>query len=218
MYHTLVVPDAEWPTGLAVSDPRVLLPHLRNTGFNGIIEVVARDTANYLVFRDGLIEEAHLVDDAGGGRADQLAHLFGPPSLRPRVRVRAWPGVATLPAQAPPALVSAYRELIGKLYAELATTGVPVPSAVGERARDALLARHPVLRSFASGAPKPEDPAEDQDVVTAAVAAWVTEIVRESLDGDDTVARRVLTAAARERRHMLHAAGFLASLPWELEW
>jgi len=28
----------------------------------------------------------------------------------------------------------------------------------------------------------------------------------------------VVGEAARERRHMLHAAGFLSALPWELEW
>jgi hypothetical protein len=46
----------------------------------------------------------------------------------------------------------------------------------------------------------------------------VTDTVRESLDGDDEAALSAVKAATRDRRHMLHAAGFLSALPWELEW
>jgi hypothetical protein len=217
MYHTLLEPPTPWPADLDVNDPRVLFPHLRDTAFSGVIEVVTRDTVNYLLLRDGLIEQTYLVDDAGTGRTEQLSRLFGPPGSRPRARVRGWSGPLSMPAQAPAALVSAYRELVGRLYAELASRGVPVPSAVGERVRDSLVERHPALRKFVSGA-RQEDPAEDQDAVTKAVAAWVADIVREALDGDEAAATAVLKAAARDRRHMLHAAGFLSAIPWEIEW
>ena len=136
------------------------------------------------------------------GRARVCA--AGPGSSRCRRRRRA-------------SLVAAYRELVERLYAELGSYGVPVPSAVGERVRDALVERHPALRRFAAGA-KPEDPAEDQEEVTAAVAAWVTDTIREALDGDDESAASVVKTAARDRRHMLHAAGFLSALPWTIEW
>ena len=122
-----------------------------------------------------------------------------------------------MPSQAPASLVAAYRELIEGLYTELGSYGVPVPSAVGERVRDSLVGRHPTLRRFVGGA-KPEDPAEDQEEVTAAVAAWVTDTIREALDGDDESAASVVKTAARDRRHMLHAAGFLSALPWTIEW
>jgi hypothetical protein len=46
----------------------------------------------------------------------------------------------------------------------------------------------------------------------------VTDVIRESLDGDDEAAKSVIKAAARDRRHMLYAAGFLGALPWEIEW
>ena len=49
-----------------------------------------------------------------------------------------WPGPLTMPSQAPAALVAAYRDLIDRLYRELGSYGVPVPSAVGERVRDSL--------------------------------------------------------------------------------
>jgi hypothetical protein len=217
MHHTLVHGPVAWPEGLASGDPRQLFPHLRNERFSGVVEVVNRDTVNYLVLRDGLIEQTFIVDDTGEGRTDQLSRLFGPPSPKPRARVAQWPGPLTMPAQAPAALVAAYRELIDRLYTELGSYGVPVPSAVGERVRDALVARHPSLRKFDS-ATKLEDPAEDGEEVTAGIAAWVTDTIREALDGDDEAAASVVRAAARDRRHMLHAAGFLSRLPWTIEW
>jgi hypothetical protein len=217
MYHTLVVPAEPWPADFLAGDPKVLFPHLRDTKFTGVTEVVNRDTVNYFVMREGLIEHSYLVDDSGAGRTEQLGRIFGPPSPGPRARVRGWTGPLTMPVQAPAALVAAYRELVDKLYLELGSYGVPVPSAVGERVRDGLVGRHPALKRFVGGA-KPEDPPDDQEEVTAAVAAWVTETVRESLGGDDEAARNAVQVAARDRRHMLHAAGFLSALPWALEW
>jgi hypothetical protein len=195
----------------------MLFPHLRERKFSGLVEVANRDTVNYLVLHDGLIEQTYVADDSGTGRTEQLSRMFGPTTPRPRARVRVWPGPLRMPAQAPAALVLAYRELIEHMYSELGSYGVPVPSAVGERVRDALIPRHPALRQFAAGA-KPEDPAEDGESVTVAVAAWVTDTIREALDGDEEAARSVVKAAARDRRHMFHAAGFLSALPWELEW
>ena len=217
LYHTLLRPPEPWPGELAVGDPRVLFPHLRDDKFSGVVEVVNRDAANYLVLNDGLIEQTYVADDNGAGRTEQLSRIFGPPSPRPKAKVRAWRAPLNMPAQAPAALVAAYRELIERLYSELGSYGVPVPSAVGERVRDALVPHHPALRGFAAGE-KPEDPSDDAEEVTKAVAAWVTDTIREALDGDEEVARSVVKAAARERRHTLHAAGFLSALPWELEW
>lgn len=217
MYHTLLVPPDAWPADFGAADPRVLFPRLRDTRFSGVIEVVNREAVNYLVLHDGLIEQTFVADDNGAGRTEQLSRIFGPPSPRPRARVQAWHGALRMPAQAPAALIATYRELIERLYLELGSYGVPVPSAVGERVRDSLVASHPSLRRFAAGI-KPEDPADDGDEVTAALAAWVAGTIREALDGDEDAARSVVKAAARDRRHALHAAGFLSALPWELEW
>jgi hypothetical protein len=217
MYHSLLAEPEPWPADFAAGDPRMLFPHLRERKFSGLVEVANRDTVNYLVLHDGLIEQTYVADDSGTGRTEQLSRMFGPTTPRPRARVRVWPGPLRMPAQAPAALVLAYRELIEHMYSELGSYGVPVPSAVGERVRDALIPRHPALRQFAAGA-KPEDPAEDGESVTVAVAAWVTDTIREALDGDEEAARSVVKAAARDRRHMFHAAGFLSALPWELEW
>jgi len=217
MYHTLLMPPDPWPGGFVAGDPKALFPHLRGGRFTGVVEVVNRDTANYLLLQDGLIEQTFVVDDNGSGRTEQLARVFGPAPSRAKARVAAWRGPLHMPTQAPPALVAAYRELIERMYLELGSYGIPVPSAVGERVRDALLGRYPALSRFAGGT-RSEDPSEDGHEVTAGVAAWVTDTAREALDGDEEAARRVVAEAARERRHMLHAAGFLSALPWELEW
>jgi hypothetical protein len=217
MFHTLLQPDDPWPADLVAADPRALFPFLRDATFSGVVEVINRDTINYLVLRDGLIEQTYVTDDSGEGRTEQLSRLFGPASPRPRAKVKRWPAPLVMPTQAPAGLVAAYREVIDRTYSELGSYGVPVPSAVGERVRDSLTARHPALGKFVLGA-KPEDPSEDQDAVTAAIAAWVTDVIRESLDGDDEAAKSVIKTAARDRRHMLHAAGFLSALPWEIEW
>lgn len=217
LYHSLVIPAVPWPLDLQAADPRVLFPYLRDGRFSGAVEVVNRDTANFLVLHDGLIEQTFVADDSGVGRTEQLARIFGPPSPRPRARVRAWPGPLTMPTQAHAALIATYRDLIDRLYSELGSYGVPVPSAVGERVRDTLVGQYPSLRRFAAGM-KPEDPAEDAEQVTAGIASWVTATIREALDGDEDAARSVAAAAARERRHALNAAGFLSALPWELEW
>lgn len=217
MYHTLLVPPDPWPGGFVPGDPTTLFPHLRGARFSGVVEVVNHETANYLLLQDGLIERTFVVDDNGSGRTEQLARVFGPAPSRPRARVAAWRGPLHMPTQAPAALVAAYRELVERMYLELGSYGVPVPSAVGERVRDALLGRYPALSRFAAGS-RSEDPSEDGHEVTAGVAAWVTDTAREALDGDEEAARRVVVEAARERRHMLHAAGFLSALPWELEW
>ena len=101
MYHTFLVPSDPWPGGFSAGDARVLFPHLRGERFTGVVEVVNRDAANYLVLQDGLIERTFVVDDNGSGRTEQLARVFGPASTRPNALVAAWRGPLHMPTQAP---------------------------------------------------------------------------------------------------------------------
>src|SRR6185295_2380047 len=87
MYHTLLAPADQWAAGVVAADPSALFPHLRDSKFSGVVEVVNRDTANYLVLNDGLIEQTFVTDDNGTGRTEQLSRIFGPPSPRPRAKV-----------------------------------------------------------------------------------------------------------------------------------
>ena len=58
---------------------------------------------------------------------------------------------------------------------------------------------------------------EDLRALNVAVAAWMIGLVRGAMI-DDEREIGMLRAATRDRRHMLQAAGFLAVLPWTLEW
>ena len=51
---------------MVAGDPRSLFPHLRDTRYTGVLEVVNRDAVNYLVLRDGLIEQTYVTDDIAG--------------------------------------------------------------------------------------------------------------------------------------------------------
>src|SRR5690348_4519027 len=61
-------PEA-WPDGLAVTDPAVLFPYLMAITFDGAVEIIADDTVNYLIFKNGNVERAFM---AGGGHNDSL--------------------------------------------------------------------------------------------------------------------------------------------------
>ena len=71
----------------------MLFPHLRDAKFSGVVEVVNRDTANYLVLREGLIEQTYVVDDYG-----RWAHGAARARIRAAVAAtdehawRGWPG------------------------------------------------------------------------------------------------------------------------------
>jgi hypothetical protein len=233
MWRALVVPSEPWRDDVSPSDPRSLLPALRDEQFTGLIEVVSRDTANYLFFRDGLIEQTFLCEEEPGmERSEQLSALFNPPNpvaagssalmghavQSSRVIVRRWPGGEPLPVQAPSGLVMAYRELMTRLVEEMDSGGVPAAAAAALVARQRLVADHPVLAHFDGVRSRTENVVTDSSTLTAAFVAWVTATLRSGVDGNEAQAVRFLGAAARERRHMLQAAGFFAPLPWRVKW
>jgi hypothetical protein len=217
VYRALLSPPVPWKPEVTPNDPRSLFPHLKEDSFTGIVEIIARDTANYLVLREGLIELTFLCDD-GSERSEQLARLFGLEGRPSRAVVRRWIGNAKLPAQAPPALLAVYRELMGRVTGELNVAGVATAQAIAEKAREALVVTQPVLKHFTTGSAPVSDPVAEAATVTNAVAAWVTATLRQALPGRETDAARLLGAAARDRRHLLQAAGFVSAVPWPIPW
>lgn len=67
--------------------------------------------------------------------------------------VRLWTPPPPLPAQASPALIQAYRELIGALIARLQQGGKASAAEVTEGARRALVAQHGTLERFSPNLP-----------------------------------------------------------------
>src|SRR6266567_6299739 len=53
MYVTQAAAPEPWPPGIGVHDPATLFPYLSALTFDGIVEIVANESVNYLVFRNG---------------------------------------------------------------------------------------------------------------------------------------------------------------------
>src|SRR5262249_40556259 len=115
-----------WPDGLVVTDPSVLFPYLMATTFDGTVEIVAEDTVNYLLFRNGSVERAFLAAGHHGTVVDRVAKLFAREG-RNGAKLRRWQVQSPLPAQAPPALVQAYRDLATGLVQRLIAPGHEAP-------------------------------------------------------------------------------------------
>ena len=45
---------------MATQDPAVLFPYLMSITFDGVLEIVAKDHVNYLVFTNGVVARAYL--------------------------------------------------------------------------------------------------------------------------------------------------------------
>ncbi|HET6680973.1 MAG TPA: hypothetical protein VFG84_07210 [Gemmatimonadaceae bacterium] len=212
----IVTPDEQLP-GIDPGDARALLPALRDSRFTGFVEVRLADSANWLLWRDGLIDGMLLADQElmTRPRLEQVAHLFN--HSRPR-HVRRWTGNPYLPVQAAPELVDAYRALHEAVVGHLRTLGADDPAASMKRARERLLDTHPVLRHFGDVTPGARAVVSDARTLSVAMAAWMTGALRDALHGDDELAVRCIALAGRERRHLLQAAGFTAALPWTISW
>jgi hypothetical protein len=212
----IVAPDAQIP-GVDPGDARALLPALRDSCFTGFVEVRLADSANWLLWREGLIDGMLLADQdvMTQPRPAQVSHLFD--HSRPR-SVRRWSGNPYLPVQAAPELVDAYRALHEAVVGHLRSLGASDPAASMKRARERLLDTHPVLRHFGDVAPGARAVVSDARTLSVAMAAWMTGALRDALHGDDEQAARCIALAGRERRHLLQAAGFTAALPWTISW
>ena len=214
MHHAQSQPPMEWPGGLQVTDPSALFPYLLAMTFDGIVEIKADGGMNYLVFKNGTVRQAYLATAQKGTLVERVGKLFGP-ELRSAMLVRRWGPPPPLPVQAPPALVLAYRELVAGLVRRLGADNASAP-AIAEHARTTLAVTHPVLAHFGTGdAPAPSDPIVDTPELSAAVGAWVKEVLwagaGPALDHEE-----VLRELTWERRHVFQSAGLFEHLPWKV--
>jgi hypothetical protein len=204
-----------WPRELGVQDPKVLFPYLMATTFDGFVAIEADGAANYLLFRDGSVERAYVAATQGGTLVERVASLFN--RDRRGITVRRWSRDIALPEQAPPALVSAYRELMSALVARVMSAGGQSAPAVAEHARQSLLPRHSALAAFPFGPVKgvPE-PVADSGELTAAVASWIQEFMWAAASLDSSSPEQILRDVAWERRHLFQSAGLFDRIPWKV--
>ena len=204
-----------WPEGFAINDPSVLFPYLMATTFDGVVEIIAEDTVNYLQFKNGSVERAFLAAGHQGSVADRLAKLFAREG-RHGVRLQRFPGEPALPTQAPPALVQAYRDLATGLVQRLIAQGKEGAPAIAEQARQNLLAQHDALEGFSFNGRAGRDPVTETGKLTAAIAAWMKEVIWAAVDHDALPPEELIKELTWERRHMFQSAGLYDRLPWKV--
>lgn len=213
-------PDISFPEEVEPTSPESLFPFLAATTFDGFVQIRVGGLMNYLLFQDGAVRRGFMSDAEGGGLVSRVQRLFAEAEGHGPRDVRRWSGPPPLPAQAAPALIHAYRELVATIVARLVSEGGEGAPAVAEAARQALLPTHPALRAFALSSSEsrvPRGTAAPADAVTAAVSAWVTELLwAAASDGPEP--ETLLRDASHERRHVFQSAGFFDQLPWKVAW
>ena len=208
--------------GLDAANPDAMFKALASSRWNGTLELISAGRVNYVQVREGRFASGMFAE---GRRADDprtnLIGLFTapPPEPRPRVSVRAFQGLATLPLQAPPALVEVFRQFVWQVT-EAIEHELPGEGAKrAEKARTKLLDRYEALRGVggARGLEVPDPICEPQQLAEA-VAAWTGAFLGELEVVLPQIAARTVRDAAREQRYALGAVGFFEKLPWRIDW
>jgi hypothetical protein len=216
MFTAQTVPDEPWPAELHVTDPAALFPFLMSIMFDGTVEISSEGSVNYLVFRAGAVDRAYLSFSATGSIVERVAKLFAPGSKVEHGKFRRWSHVDPLPVQAPPALVQAYRELSNALVQRLVAGGRDSAMAIAEQARQNLVKAHPELDSFSIGKKPTREPMADTGKLTAAIAAWLSEVMWAAADHEVSPPESLLKELTWDRRHMFQSAGFYDKMPWKV--
>ena len=216
MYATHATPSQPWPEGFAPQDPSALFPYLMSLTFDGVLEIIANEFVNYLVFRNGTVARTFLASAHHGTVVDRVAKLFARESRVAELRVNRWGVPAALPMQAPPSLVQAYRELTSSLVQRLVDHGKESAPAIAEQARQSLLAVHPVLDAFSVTGRPAREPLAPTPELTNGVAAWMREVLWAAVDHEATPPESLLKEISWDRRHVFQSAGLYEQFPWKV--
>ncbi len=219
MYWSQVLEPVAWPAELNVHDPGAVFAFLHATMHDGVVEVNAEGGGvSYGVVRNGSIARGFFADSVAPNPEACLTALLAGGRLTERKKTRLWPVPPPLPVQAPPAMIQAYRDLMGAIVRRLVDGGVDGAPSVAEHARKMLVDRHPCLERFSLTHPHPRDPVTEAPALSAAMGAWIGELLWTVVPQDGTTPERLIGELARERRHMFQSAGLFDALPWKIEW
>lgn len=216
MYGTHAMPAEPWPEGFTPHDPSALFPYLMSQTFDGVLEIIANEYVNYLVFRHGTVARAFLASAHHGTVVDRVAKLFARESRVAELRVNRWGVPDVLPMQAPPGLVQAYRDLTTTLVQRLVEQGKESAPAIAEHARQNLLTAHPVLDAFSVSGRPPREPLAPTPELTNGVAAWMREVMWAAVDHDAMPPETLLKEITWDRRHVFQSAGLYDHFPWKV--
>ena len=217
MYNAQTGTPLPWPRELKLEDGDALLAFLYATMHDGAIEIRDDGAVHYVAIASGTPVRGYFADTRPGDIAAHVKVLLAPHGGAARSVVRLWPRADALPAQASPALIQAYRDLIAALIARLGASGAAHAADLVESARRPLVAKHVLLERFSPTLPTVRDPVSDTATLTKAIAEWMLSALRagEACGVEPEQVLRDLTAA---RRHMFQAAGLYDALPWKLQW
>ncbi len=217
MYATQTGRPVALPRELAAADATALLSYLDGTMHDGALEVIADGTVNYVTLQSGKPTHGYFVDARPGETTMLLKSLLEGRALAAPPTVRLWAPADALPAQASPALIQAYRELVAALIARLQQAGQASATEVTEGARRALVAQHPTLDRFSPSHPTIKDPVTDAPTLTKAIAAWMADVLWAAAP-EGITAEQLLHDLTVSRRHVFQSAGLYDALPWKVKW
>ncbi len=215
MFTSQSTEPESWPQEMNATDPAQLFPFLNAMTFDGLTEIVADGTVNYLVFRNGAVRRAFLSTAHHGTTADRVAKMFAREGKAGTAQVRRWAALEALPVQAPPGLVEAYRELASALIKRLEADGAGSAGALAAQARQNLLAAHPALDVLTLDGAAPGDAVVGTAPLTAGVAAWLKEFLFTVAD-PESPPETLLHDLTWARRHLFQSAGLYERLPWKV--
>jgi hypothetical protein len=208
--------------GLDPANPDAMFKGLAQSQWSGLLELIAANRASYVKVQGGRFQSGHFADrredeDARSAMARIFAGRPGEP--KPKVSVRAVPGLDALPPQATPALIQVFRAYVWDV-AELAEREMPGEGAKrAEKSRTKLSEQHEALRGV--GGPRgaeSADPICEPQQLSEAIAAWTRDFLGELEIMHPGIAARLVREAGREQRYALGAVGFFEKLPWRIEW
>ncbi|MBX3175232.1 MAG: hypothetical protein KF709_12515 [Gemmatimonadaceae bacterium] len=217
MYASQTREPLPWPRELDVSTLDPIISYLHGTMHDGAVELMVDGMVNFVSVSSGQISRGYFVDPRPGEPVALMRGLLhGGAHATPPV-LRLWPTPDPLPAQASPALIQAYRELMGALTARLESAGKAHASEVSEGARRALVQKHPTLDRFSPALERLKDPVTDANTLTKAIGAWVADILWAAAP-DDVTPEDLLRELTASRRHVFQSAGLYDALPWKVKW
>jgi hypothetical protein len=216
MFAAEATPPEPWPEGMVAQDASALFPYLLSITFDGVVEIVANEFVNYLVFKNGGVARAFLSSAHHGTVVDRVSKLFAREGRIGDLSVSRWGVPRPLPVQAPPALVQAYRDLTSTLVQRLVDQGRESAPAIAEHARQNLVGAHPVLDGFSYAGRPTREPLADTAGLTSAVAAWIRDVMFAAVDPDALSPDAFLRELTWDRRHMFQSAGLFDQIPWKV--
>lgn len=217
MYASQTGTPLPWPRELTGTSSEALLNYLDGTMHDGAVEIVVDGRVHFVAVEGGRVCRGYFVEPRPGDPSVVLQSILDAQTHAAAPVLRLWGVPEALPAQASPALIQSYRELMAALTAHLRASGNPHAAEITEGARRTLLAKHPLLERFSPSREDRRDPVADPVVLTTAIGTWIADVLWAAspagVEPEDVI--RELTA---DRRHVFQSAGLYDTLPWKVQW